>query len=294
MIADGHGCDRPHPIWAAWKAACDDARMQSTATALRMNSMTVDRGLNRICGPIDLTIGRGEFWIVLGPNGSGKSTLAAVAAMRGHPTTGSIVVLGAELGKIDLRVHRRRVGYLSAALIDQVRPDAVATDVVMTALNDALDPWWHTYTESDREAALAALAIFGVKDRADRTIGTMSSGEIQRCLLARSIVTSPGLVVLDEPSARLDLGGREGLISALCDLHSHDPSRSVIEVTHHVDEIPPIATHALVMHSGVALASGPIEEVVTGDVLSSAFDVQLKVTRDQLGRFSARRDERPR
>lgn len=268
--------------------------MQITAPAVRMTSMIVERGLTRICGPIDLTVGRGEFWIVLGPNGSGKSTLAAVAAMRGHPTTGSLEVLGAELGRIDLRVHRRRVGYLSAALIDQIRPDAVASDVVMTALNDALDPWWHTYTEPDREAALAALAIFGVEKRADRTIGTMSSGEVQRCLLARSIVTSPGLVVLDEPSARLDLGGREALVSALCDLHAHDPSRSVIEVTHHVDEIPPIATHALVMHSGVAVASGPIEEIVTGDVLSSVFDVQLKVTRDELGRFSARRHGQPR
>jgi len=267
--------------------------MQNNATAVWMASMTVERGLSRICGPIDLTVGRGEFWIVLGPNGSGKSTLAAVAAMRAHPTRGSVEVLGAELGRIDLRVHRRRVGYLSAGLIDQIRPSAVASDVVMTALNDALDPWWHTYTASDREAAVAALAIFGVRDRADRTIGTMSSGEIQRCLLARSIVTSPGLVVLDEPSARLDLGGREALISALCDLHAHDPSRSVIEVTHHVDEIPPIATHALVMHSGIAVASGPIEEVLTAEVLSSAFDVRLKVTRDENGRFSARRDERP-
>ena len=259
-----------------------------------MTSMTVERDRTRICGPIDLTVGRGEFWIVLGPNGSGKSTLAAVAAMRAHPTSGSVEVLGAELGRIDLRVHRRRVGYLSAALIDQIRPGAVAQDVVMTAINDALDPWWHSYTESDREAAVAAMAIFGVRDRADQTIGTLSSGEIQRCLLGRSIVTSPGLVVLDEPSARLDLGGREGLISALCDLHAHDPSRSVIEVTHHVDEIPPIATHALVMHSGVPVASGPIEEILTGDVLSSAFDVPLTVTRDKYGRFSARRDEQPR
>lgn len=256
--------------------------------------MTVERGLTRICGPIDLTVGLGEFWIVLGPNGSGKSTLAAVAAMWAHPTSGNIEVLGAELGRIDLRVHRRRVGYLSAALIDQIRPGAIARDVVMTALNDALDPWWHTYSDTDRDTATAALAVFGVNDRADRTIGTMSSGEVQRCLLARSIVTSPGLVVLDEPSARLDLGGREALISALCDLHAHDPSRSVIEVTHHVDEIPPIATHAVVMHSGVAVASGPIEEVVTGEVLSSAFDVGLKVTRDEYGRFSARRDERLR
>ena len=256
--------------------------------------MTVERGLTRICGPIDLTVGLGEFWIVLGPNGSGKSTLAAVAAMRAHPTSGNIEVLGAELGRIDLRVHRRRVGYLSAALIDQIRSGAIARDVVMTALNDALDPWWHTYSDTDRDTATAAMAVFGVNDRADRTIGTMSSGEVQRCLLARSIVTSPGLVVLDEPSARLDLGGREALISALCDLHAHDPSRSVIEVTHHVDEIPPIATHAVVMHSGVAVASGPIEEVVTGEVLSSAFDVGLKVTRDEYGRFSARRDERLR
>lgn len=273
-------------------ATCDDARMQSNETAVQITSMTVERGTARICGPIDLTIGRGEFWIVLGPNGSGKSTLAAIAAMRAHPTSGTVEVLGAELGRIDLRVHRRRVGYLSAALIEQIRPDAVTRDVVMTAVNDALDPWWHTYTESDRQAAVAAMGIFGVRDCADRSIGTLSSGEVQRCLLARSVVTSPGLVVLDEPSARLDLGGREALISALCDLHTHDPSRSIIEVTHHVDEIPPIASHALVMHSGVAMASGPIEQVLTGDVLSSAFEVRLKVMRDEYGRFSARRDER--
>ena len=191
--------------------------------ALHLDRIVMRRGATTILDDVSLSVGSGERWIVLGANGSGKTTLLRVAAMYEHPTAGHVEVLGERLGRTDVRELRRRIGYASAALADQLRPALRALDAVRTARFAALEPWWHTYTPDDDDRASACLDRMGVGAFAERELGTLSSGERQRVLLARTLMNDPAIVLLDEPSARLDLGGREQLVVALDEL-AGDPT----------------------------------------------------------------------
>lgn len=229
-----------------------------------------------------------QRWAVLGPNGSGKTTLIRIAALYLHPTVGTVRVLGQTVGRLDARTLRPRIGLASAALGGMVRRDVSARDAVMTARHGALESWWHEYDDADRTWALALLARFGVSDHAEQAFGTLSSGERQRVLLARTLMTEPGLVLLDEPAAGLDLGGREDLVDRLGDLAADPAAPPLVLVTHHVDELPRGLTHALVLGHGGVLAQGPIAEVLIDEVLSEAFALPLHV-HHHAGRWSARK-----
>lgn len=259
----------------------------SATAVLDLRQICFDREGRAILDNVSLTVEPQQRWLVLGANGSGKTTLMRIASLYQHPSSGSVAVLGHELGHTDIRLLRSRIGYASAALAAQLRTDLMCSDVVMTARHGALEPWWHHYEPADRDQALACLAQMGVGHLAERSIGTLSSGEQQRVLLARTLMNSPDVVVLDEPSARLDLGGREQLVSALEDLASEPDAPPFVLVTHHVDEVPPSMTHALLLREGRTLAAGPIAEVVTAEGLSACFGLDLQLERRANGRFSA-------
>jgi iron complex transport system ATP-binding protein len=240
----------------------------------------------KILRGINWTIRPGEHWVVLGPNGGGKTTLIRIASMWLHPSAGSVQVLGETLGKTDVRRLRERVGFASASMADLLRGELPVVDVVKTALNAALEPWWHEYDESDRTAAVQALDRVGVAHLADRRFGACSSGERQRVLVARALVTNPGLVLLDEPTAALDLAGREHFVKMLTELAGDVTTPPIALVTQHVEEIPNGFTHALLVKNGAALAQGPITEVITSDSLSACFELPLTLERRH-GRFAA-------
>jgi iron complex transport system ATP-binding protein len=254
---------------------------------LELSDITFVREGRRILGGVSWTIERGQHWLVLGANGSGKTTLMRIAAMYEHPTSGRVRLLGEELGHTDVRVLRRRVGYASAALAGQFRQDLSARDVVMTARYAALEPWWHQYTDGDRARAEECLDRMGVGAYADRSLGTLSSGEQQRVFLARTLMNDPGVIMLDEPSARLDLGGREQLVHALSDLAADGGGAPFALVTHHVDEIPVGVGHVLLLRGGTAIAQGPIESTLTSESLSDCFEMPLRLERRPDGRFTA-------
>ena len=262
----------------------------STPAPLELSAITFVRGEGaderRILDDVTWRVSAGQHWLVLGANGSGKTTLLRIAAMYEHPTSGTVRVLGEQLGRTDVRVLRRRVGYASAALASQLRVELTARDVVMTARYAALEPWWHQYTEADRQRAEACLAQMGVGAFADRHFGTLSSGEQQRVLLARTLMNEPGVILLDEPSARLDLAGREQLVRALQELASGGATPLAL-VTHHVDEVPPAIDHVLLLRGGVAIAQGPIETTLTSESLSECFEMRLRLERRGDGRYSA-------
>jgi iron complex transport system ATP-binding protein len=225
--------------------------------------------------------------VVLGPNGSGKSTMVRIAALHLHPTSGEVEVLGERLGRTDVRTLRQRIGYASAALGAMLRPDLSARDVVMTAKYAALEPWWHTYDDADRAASVSCLARLGVDRFADRAWGSLSSGEQQRVLVARTLMGPIGLVILDEPNAGLDVGGRENLLAGL-DALARDPATpAMVLVTHHVEEIPPAFTHALLLRDGRVAVAGPIERTLTADALSATFGLALDLERRPDGRYAA-------
>lgn len=257
-----------------------------SAAALRLEAVGLTRDGRHLLDEVDLTVAPRERWVVLGANGSGKTSLLAIAALRLHPSRGQVEVLDHVLGRSDVRRLRRRVGFASQALADALRADLSARDIVMTAKQGALEPWWHRWDDADREEAAACLARMGLAPFASRAFGTLSSGERQRVLVARTLMGDPGLVLLDEPSAGLDLGARERLVSDLGRLAADETTAPVVLVTHHLEEVPTSFTHALVLRGGRVLARGPLVETLTSEVLGEAFGLHLDV-RHHAGRWSA-------
>ena len=252
---------------------------------LRLERVRLDRNGTTILDDVSLRVEHGERWLMLGANGSGKTSLLRIAALYDHPTGGVVEVLGQRLGQTDVRVLRRRVGYVSAALADQLRPGLRAHDVVRTARFAALEPWWHRYDDDDDRRARWCLEQLGVGSFGERALGSLSSGERQRVLLARSLMNEPAIVLLDEPSARLDLGGREQLVAALDAMPADGPP--LVLATHHIDDVPPTTTHALLLGGGMTIATGPIETAMTSETLSECFGVTLQLERRRDGRYSA-------
>jgi iron complex transport system ATP-binding protein len=255
--------------------------------ALELDGISFERAGRRILDDITRRVHADERWLVLGANGSGKTTLLRIAAMYEHPSAGTVSVLGETLGRTDVRQLRRRIGYASAALASQFRQELSASDVVVTAKYAALEPWWHRYEEADRAQAHSCLERMQVGHVAGRSMGTLSSGEQQRVFLARTLMNDPEVILLDEPSARLDLGGREQLVHALDDLAAAADSPPFVLVTHHVDEVPDGITHALLLRDGRPVTQGPIDESLTAEALSDCFAMDLALERRPDGRLSA-------
>lgn len=258
-----------------------------TDPVLALDAVSFIRDERVILAPTDWLVEAHQRWLVLGANGSGKTTLVRIAALYEHPSSGTVEVLGGRLGEVDVRVLRRRIGYSSAAMAAQIRPQLTGVEVVMTAKYAALEPWWHRYDDDDRARATACLGRMGVDRFADRPISTLSSGEQQRVLLARTLMNDPGLVLLDEPSARLDLGGREQLVGALADLTTDPTAAPLVLVTHHLDEVPEGMTHVLMLRHGNVIAHGSIDDTLTADRLSECFEMPLQLERRDDGRWSA-------
>ena len=258
-----------------------------TTAALRLADVSLVLDGTTVLTGVDWTVAPGERWVVLGANGAGKTSLLRIASLYLHPTTGTVDVLGERLGRTDVRTLRARIGFSSPALAAALAPTMTAREVVMTARDAALAPWWHRYTDADRARAGELLERFRCGAHAEQPFPTLSAGERQRVLLARTLMNEPGIVLLDEPTAGLDVGGREELVADL-GAWARDASRPpLVLVTHHVEEIPPGFTHALVLREGAVAAAGPIGATLTSDVLSKAFGVHLSVEH-RGGRYTAR------
>ncbi len=241
---------------------------------------------------VDWTVREGERWVVLGPNGAGKTTLLQIAGAGQLPTTGDVELLGERFGAADLGELRIRVGLASASLADRVPAHERALDVVVTAAHGVVGRWGGGTDDADTDGADAdrardLLRRVGLRGHADRRFGTLSEGERKRVLLARALMTDPELLLLDEPAAGLDLGAREALLALLTRLTGDPDAAPTVLVTHHVEEIPQAATHALLLARGRVVAQGPVAEVVTGPLLSRAYGLPLVVDASE-GRFAAR------
>jgi iron complex transport system ATP-binding protein len=254
---------------------------------LDLQAVSIRRGTTTILDDVSWTVRDGERWVVLGRNGAGKTTLVQVASGRMHPTTGTADLLGSRLGRVDVFELRPRIGLSSAALADRIPAGEKVRDVVLTAAYGVTGRWREDYESLDEARAADLLSAFGVAHLTDRYFGTLSEGERKRVQIARSLMTDPELLLLDEPAAGLDLGGREELVGALAELAADRKSPVLVLVTHHVEEIPPGFTHLLLLRQGKVFAAGPVDEVLTAETLSGAFDLDLVVDKVD-GRWSAR------
>ncbi len=263
------------------------------AAVLEFADVTVRRGQATLLDGISWTVEEDERWVVLGPNGAGKTTLLQVAAAQVHPTSGVAGILEEVLGTVDVFDLRPRIGLTSAALGDRVPRDERVRDVVVSASYGVVGRWREHYDELDHERAHELLVEVGAKHLADRTFGTLSEGERKRVQIARALMTDPELLLFDEPAAGLDLGGREDLVSTLSVLAYDADSPATVLVSHHVEEIPPGFSHALLLREGRVTAQGLLEDVLTEDNLAATFGMPL-LLHHQDGRWAARRDIRHR
>ncbi|AHI00850.1 ABC transporter ATP-binding protein [Kutzneria viridogrisea] len=255
---------------------------------VRMAGVTVRRGRTSLVRGIDWSVELDERWVVLGPNGAGKTTLLRLAGAELHPTTGTVHVLGEKLGRTDVFELRPRIGLCSAALAARVPPEEKVSDVVVSAGYGVIGRWREQYDSMDIGRAEELLAALGIKHLADRLFGTLSEGERKRTLIARALMTDPEMLLLDEPAAGLDLGGREDLVARLSEFALDPDAPAMVLVTHHVEEIPPGFTHALLLREGGVVAQGLISDVITAENLSATFGQDLEL--DRFGdRFFARR-----
>jgi iron complex transport system ATP-binding protein len=249
--------------------------------------VTVVRSGNVLLDGVDWLVEPGSRWVLLGPNGSGKTTLMAVASTYLWPTRGEVSILGQTVGSVDVRELRRRIGIVSAALEVRIPGYITASEVVLAGASGATAPWWDRHSEEAQARTAEMLELTGCSALADRRFELLSSGERQRVQIARALMLDPTLLLLDEPAAGLDLGAREQLAMLLARLNDSAHPAAIVVVTHHVEEIAPGTTHALVLRSGRVVASGTVAETVTGPILSEAFGLPLEV--HHLGhRFTAR------
>ncbi len=256
-------------------------------TVISLQNVSVVREGKSILGPLTWDMQEGQRWVILGANGAGKSTLFHVISTQIHPSKGRAIVLGMELGKSDVFELRPRIGLTTNNLIDLIPYSERVLDVVITASYAILGRWNEDYDLWDESRAISLLTTLGVRSLGERLFGSLSEGEKKRVLIARALMSNPELLLLDEPAAGLDLGGREDLLKRF-DLLATDPlAPATVIVTHHIEEIPLGTTHALLLKHGEVVASGPIEEVIINEFLSQAYGISVSVHQDG-GRYFAK------
>ena len=254
---------------------------------LQLSDISVRRGDRVILGPLNWQVLEGQRWVILGPNGAGKTTLLQICSSLIHPTTGEIHILGEKLGRVDVFELRTRIGLTSSALVEQISPDELVMDVVLTAAYAMFGRWQEKYDLWDESRAMALLTALGVRELGERLFGSLSEGEKKRVQIARALMADPELLLLDEPASSLDLGGREDLLRRIESL-SRDPlAPATVIVTHHIEEIPVGTTHALLLRDGVAVAQGEVVSVITDQNLTQAYGLAISVQTEG-GRFFAR------
>ena len=261
----------------------------SSESVVEMQGVDVVRGETSLLRGIDWTVDADQRWVVLGPNGAGKTTLLQLAAAQMHPTKGEVRLLGETLGAVDVFELRPRIGITSAALAQRIPPAETTGDIVVSAGYAVVGRWRERYDVHDLTRAGMLMEQWGVAQYAHRPFGTLSEGERKRAQIARALMPDPELLLLDEPGAGLDLGGREDLVARLSDLAKYHYAPAQVLVTHHVEEIPPGYTHALLLRGGEVVASGAADDVLTAGALSDTFGLGLSLERRN-GRFTARRD----
>lgn len=255
-------------------------------TVLSFTDVSYVRNTRRILDSVTWRVNSDERWVILGPNGAGKTTLMKLATGHDYPSSGTVEILDAVLGKVDVFELRNRIGFASSAQARRIPASETVRDVVLTAAYSVEGRWNERYDDIDLRQADRILAEWELTELADHRFGTLSDGERKRALIARAVMTDPELLLLDEPSASLDLGARERLLRMLSGFASSPYSPAMVMVTHHVEEIPPGFTHVLLLADGKVTAAGPLEETLTAAHLSETFGMPFELSNHH-GRYAA-------
>ena len=254
---------------------------------VNFSSVTIKRNGQPILDDVNWSVEPNQRWAIIGPNGAGKTTLLRVAAAQIQPSSGEARILGKTMGEVNVFELRTRIGFASNALTDHIPNSEKVLDAVMTASYGITGRWNENYEELDVKRARRVLGEWGLSEFEDRAFGTLSDGEKKRVQIARSVMTDPELMLMDEPVASLDMAAREQTVQLLGEYAKSPSAPAMVVVTHHIEEIPEGFTHALLISGGKIHSHGPIQQVLTSERVSDCFNYQLTVISNQ-GRFTAR------
>lgn len=261
--------------------------MSTAPPLLDVTGLRVTRSGRDLLHDVDLRVRSGEHWALLGPNGAGKSTLLAVLGATSHPSSGTVDVLGRRLGRVDVRELRERIGHVDPR--HRMLSPLTVLETVLTGLTGTTDIMMRWEPTADEVArADRHIADVGLTDRRDARWPVLSQGERGRALIARALMAEPQLLLLDEPATGLDVAAREHLLDTVDALRTGHPELGSVMVTHHLEDLPASTSHAMLIRDGAAIASGPVEEVLTSAAVSACFDFPLDIDRID-GRWQARR-----
>jgi iron complex transport system ATP-binding protein len=274
--------------------------------AVELQGVEFRRQRRVILHDVNLRIATGDKWVLFGPNGIGKSSLVAMMSTRGYPSSGTVDILGNRLGKVDVFSYRNRIGLSSAELSRAFPPNEDPLDAVVTALTATTGRWRDSYTDEEFSRAHQLMSRFGIEYLCGKQMYKLSEGERTRVLICRALMAEPELLILDEPTTGLDLGGRELVLRALSEIGTRQGNMSVILVTHRLEEIPQGFNHVAIMgrergdesqaqqdsvsgtdpQPGTIVYQGDLDHGFTDERLSTIFGMNLHVTKQQ-GRWSA-------
>jgi iron complex transport system ATP-binding protein len=271
----GHG---PYGGGSGPVVAVDEVTVFRWSTALKQRVVLLE--------DVDWRVERGEHWVMMGPNGAGKTTLLHLAAADSHASEGTVDVLGKRLGRTDMRALREAIGLVDARTSRAIPSRRPVLETIESGAFNSIALQHQRLDESHRDRAVELMDVVGLGDLATRAFGECSQGERQRVLLARALMPSPELLLLDEPASGMDLPSREQLVAALDSMAQIDPGLTTVTVTHHLEEIPPTTTHALLLKDGKVLARGAVDEALSSENVSACFDLPVRVHRNG-GRWSA-------
>lgn len=261
---------------------------------LALTGLRVERGPTAILRGVDWRVEPGEHWVILGPNGSGKTSLLKALTGFLSPTAGELAVLGQTYGASDWRELRLKVGVVTSAFVASIPPAEIALETVISGKFAQLDLWARV-SAADRAAARRWLRLVGAEQIAEREWLYLSQGERQRVLIARALMARPRLLILDEPCAGLDPVARQDFLELMNRLAVHGTRKAegrgvlpaLVLVTHHVEEITPAFTHALLLRAGKVVSAGPCRDVLNSRTLSETFDARMRLSR-VAGRWALR------
>jgi iron complex transport system ATP-binding protein len=263
-----------------------DVQTFAVPPVLELLDVTYRRDGSEIIQGVSLTVRAGEHWALIGPNGAGKSTLLGFCGAVTHPTSGTVRVLGEQLGRVELQALRRAIGHVNPR--HPLRSPLAVRDIVLTGLTGTIEtaPRWRP-TADDASRADDLIVALGLGGKAGSRWNVLSQGERGRVLIARALICEPRLLLLDEPSTGLDIAAREQLLETVDLLSETHPEVASVLVTHHLEELPSSTTHALLLAGGRVVAAGPAAQALTSGHVSAAFDHPIDVGFDG-GRWTAR------
>ncbi len=245
------------------------------------------RETGTIINDISWQVQPGEHWCLLGLNGSGKTTLLNMINGYIWPTTGQVAVLGEKYGAVDLREHRKKIGWVSTSLQQRLHGRDTAESIVLSGKFASIGVY-NQIGEQEREQALLLMRQLDAEHLTGRTYDTLSQGERQRILIARALMAEPELLILDEPCTGLDIFARDQLLHRVQHIATGAQAPTLIYVTHHIEEIMPCFNKTLLLRGGEVFAAGDTTDMLASERLSEFFSTAVDVRPEPGGRYSIR------